>query len=35
MPGAVGERFDFFFSRRGSVAEVAREGLQDESGPLA
>jgi hypothetical protein len=25
MPGAVGERFDFFLSRRGSVAAVAQE----------
>jgi hypothetical protein len=25
MPGAVAERFDFFLSRRGSVAAVAQE----------
>jgi len=25
MPGAVGERFDFFLSRRGSVAAIAQE----------
>jgi len=25
MPGEVGERFDFFLSRRGSVAAVAQE----------
>jgi hypothetical protein len=25
MPGGFGDEFDFFFSRRGSVAAVARE----------
>ena len=25
MPGAIAERFDFFLSRRGSVAAVAQE----------
>ena len=25
MPGALGEKFDFFLSRRGSVAAVAQE----------